>query len=143
MATAAGLLWDETIEAAGGRAVEDFEVHSFDASGADALAFDGAQQRPGRRAGLESDGVPAVRGFLYDGACCGRAVRAGLSRRGAYGGSLPMESLGLFRKEIGNQALRRRSSSSSKSSWKHGVSWGFAAPMDSMMRLNAWHRSST
>jgi hypothetical protein len=63
----------------------------------------------------------SARGFVYDGVRCGRALRAGLSRRSAFGRPLPMEELGLYVKEIDNSSVSRRSSSERKTEWRRMV----------------------
>ncbi len=146
MATAAGLVWDETQDVDEGRGVEELEIPRAARTHLtfDALTFDATEKRQRSRERLEPAGVPVVRGFLYDGARCGRAVRAGLSRRGAYRGPLPMEELGVFRKRIGNQGLRRRSSAEGKSSWRTGVAVGLAALVMGIVMFGprAWLRQS-
>lgn len=61
------------------------------------------------------------RGFVYDGVRCGRALRAGLSRRSAYGRPLPMEEMGLYVKEIDNSSMSRRSSPKRITEWRRMV----------------------
>ena len=61
------------------------------------------------------------RGFVYDGVRCGRALRAGLSRRSAFGQPLPMEELGLYVKNLDNAGVRRRSAPEGKKYWSRAV----------------------
>ena len=61
------------------------------------------------------------RGFVYDGVRCGRALRAGLSRRSAFGQPLPMEELGLYVKNIDNAGVRRNSAPEGKKHWARTV----------------------
>lgn len=61
------------------------------------------------------------RGFVYDGACAGRAVRAGLSRRPAGGRPLPMEDVAFFTKEMDNTGLRRAADPDGRSGWSRMV----------------------
>lgn len=73
------------------------------------------QGRPGQPDAWWLD--DSARGFVYDGARCGRALRAGLSRRSAFGSPLPMEELGLYVKNIDNSSVRRRSNPERKQEW--------------------------
>lgn len=60
-------------------------------------------------------------GFVYDGVRCGRALRAGLSRRSAFGRPLPMEQMGLYVKDIDNSSVSRRSCTERKTEWRRMV----------------------
>lgn len=80
------------------------------------------QGRPGRPGVWWLD--DNARGFVYDGARCGRALRAGLSRRSAFGRPLPMEEVGLHVKRIDNSGVRRRSNPEGKREWSRKVRLG-------------------
>lgn len=63
-------------------------------------------------------------GFVYDGVCAGRAVRAGLSRRPAGGRPLPMEDVAFFVKDIDNSGLRRQADPSARRGWSRMIAGG-------------------
>jgi hypothetical protein len=77
------------------------------------------QGRPGQPSAWWLD--DRERGFVYDGVRCGRALRAGLSRRSAFGQPLPMEELGLYMKSVDNAGVRRRSAPEGKKHWSRTV----------------------
>jgi hypothetical protein len=77
------------------------------------------QGRPGQPSAWWLD--DRDRGFVYDGVRCGRALRAGLSRRSAFGQPLPMEELGLYVKNIDNAGVRRNSAPEGKKHWARTV----------------------
>jgi len=77
------------------------------------------QGRPGQPSAWWLD--DQERGFVYDGVRCGRALRAGLSRRSAFGQPLPMEELGLYVKSVDNAGVRRRSAPEGKKYWSRMV----------------------
>ncbi len=56
-----------------------------------------------------------------------------------------MEELGMFRKGIGNELLRRKSSPEAKASWRHGLSWGLTALFVGVCLFGprAWLRQSS
>jgi hypothetical protein len=81
----------------------------------------------------------SARGFVYDGVRCGRALRAGLSRRSAFGRPLPMEELGLYVKEIDNSGVSRRSSVERKIEWRRMV--GFAGVLLVIVALGSGPRA--
>ncbi len=65
-------------------------------------------------------------GFVYDGVRAGRALRAGLSRRSAYGSALPMEEVCFYIKKIDNSQLRRPSDPRDRNTWARTVATGLA-----------------
>ena len=65
-------------------------------------------------------------GFVYDGVRAGRALRAGLSRRSAYGRALPMEEVCFYIKRIDNSQLRRPSDPKDRRTWTKSVAPGLA-----------------
>lgn len=82
---------------------------------------------PAPRERLEQEWGPEPRGFVYDGARCGRALRSGLSQRAACRGPLPTEELGLFIKDVDNSLLRRPSNPEGKTNWRRKVQFGVGA----------------
>ena len=66
-------------------------------------------------------------GFVYDGVRAGRALRAGLSRRSAYGRALPMEEVCFYVKPIDNSQLRRPSDPKDRRNWTRTVAAGLGA----------------
>jgi len=65
-------------------------------------------------------------GFVYDGVRAGRALRAGLSRRSAYGRALPMEEVCFYVKRIDNSQLRRPSDPKDRRNWARTIAGGLA-----------------
>ena len=65
-------------------------------------------------------------GFVYDGVRAGRALRAGLSRRSAYGRALPMEEVCFYVKKLDNSQLRRPSDPKDRRNWARTVAGGLA-----------------
>ena len=65
-----------------------------------------------------------VRGFVYDGVRCHRALKAGLSRRHAAMRPLPMEDVFLYVKSIDNSDLRRSLDPGERSAWWRMVACG-------------------
>jgi hypothetical protein len=91
-------------------------------SGAQVIEFDAS------RAGFDGDlSYRRTRGFVYDGARAGRALRAGLSQRTAASRPLPMEEVCLYVKEIDNSQLRRQADPSDRRAWMRLVVLGFVA----------------
>lgn len=84
------------------------------------------------------------RGFVYDGARCGRALRAGLSRRAACKGPLPMEETLLYVKEIDNSGVRRPGDPAAGVSWSRMVRRGVLALAAAALLFGprAWLRES-
>jgi hypothetical protein len=68
-----------------------------------------------------------TRGFVYDGARAGRALRAGLSQRTAASRPLPMEEVCLYVKDIDNSQTRRQADPSDRRAWLRLVALGFVA----------------
>lgn len=100
------------------------------------------QGRPGQPSAWWLD--DRERGFVYDGVRCGRALRAGLSRRSAFGQPLPMEELGLYVKSVDNAGVRRRSAPEGKKHWTRmvGVSSLLLAALAFGYGPRAWLRQS-
>ena len=91
-------------------------------SGAQVIEFDAS------RVGFDGDlSYRRTRGFVYDGARAGRALRAGLSQRTAASRPLPMEEVCLYVKEIDNSQLRRQADPSDRRAWMRLVVLGFVA----------------
>jgi hypothetical protein len=67
------------------------------------------------------------RGFVYDGARAGRALRAGLSQRAAACRPLPMEDVCLHMKEIDNSQLAVPVDPRDREAWMRLVGLGFLA----------------
>jgi hypothetical protein len=67
------------------------------------------------------------RGFVYDGARAGRALRAGLSQRAAACRPLPMEDVCLYMKAIDNSQLTIPADPRDRGAWMRLVGLGFLA----------------
>ena len=89
--------------------------------------------------------VAAPRGFVYDGASAGRALRAGLSRRFARALPLPMEEVLLYVKEIDGQHVRRAADPAGKRAWRRMVGYGAATVLVLVAAFGprAWLRHSS
>ncbi len=109
MAQAAAVRWEQVERA-----------HAAKESGC--VVEEKRQGRPGQPSAWWLD--DQERGFVYDGVRCGRALRAGLSRRSAFGQPLPMEELGLYVKNVDNAGVRRRSAPEGKKYWSRTVGAG-------------------